>query len=391
MTPGARVQAAIEILDEILEGKPAEQALTTWARRSRFAGSKDRAAIRDHVFDALRARRSLAALGGAATGRGLMIGLVRAQSGDVDALFSGAGHAPEPVTEVERAAARDPAPGAEAADIPDWLWPRFQAALGARAEEAGRIMQTRAPLHLRANLLRTDRAGAIAALAADGITAAAHPACETALEVTEGARQVARSQAYLDGLVELQDAASQAIVARLPLRPGARVLDYCAGGGGKSLALAARMQGEVLAHDAAPQRMRDLPERAARAGAKVRLLATEGLDREAPFDLVLTDVPCSGSGSWRRAPDGKWALSPERLADLGRIQRAILQRAAELVAADGVLAYATCSMLHDENGDVVADFLAEHTDWRLSKQEHWTVLDGTDGFFLAVLTRVGVR
>lgn len=391
MTPGARVQAAIEILDEILEGKPAEQALTTWARRSRFAGSKDRAAIRDHVFDALRGRRSLAALGGAATGRGLMIGLVRAQGGDVDGLFSGAGHAPEPITEAERATAHDPASGAEAADIPDWLWPRFQAALGARAEEAGRIMQTRAPLHLRANLLRTDRAGAIAALAADGITAVTHPACETALEVTEGARQLARSQAYLDGLVELQDAASQAIVARLPLRPGARVLDYCAGGGGKTLALAARMQSEVLAHDVAPQRMRDLPERAARAGAKVRLLATEGLDREAPFDLVLTDVPCSGSGSWRRAPDGKWALSPERLADLGRIQRVILQRAAELVAADGVLAYATCSMLHDENGDVVADFLAEHTDWRLSNQEHWTVLDGTDGFFLAVLTRVGVR
>ncbi|MCV2890097.1 RsmB/NOP family class I SAM-dependent RNA methyltransferase [Ruegeria aquimaris] len=391
MTPGARVQAAIEILDEILEGKPAEQALTTWARRSRFAGSKDRAAIRDHVFDALRGRRSLAALGGAATGRGLMIGLVRAQGGDVDGLFSGAGHAPEPVTEAERAKARDPAPGAEAADIPDWLWPRFQAALGARAEEAGRIMQTRAPLHLRANLLRTDRAGASAALAADGITAVAHPACDTALEVTEGARQVARSQAYLEGLVELQDAASQAIVARLPLQPGARVLDYCAGGGGKTLALAARMQSEVLAHDAAQQRMRDLPERAARAGAKVRLLATEGLDREAPFDLVLTDVPCSGSGSWRRAPDGKWALTPERLAELGRIQRAILQRAAELVAADGVLAYATCSMLHEENGDVVADFLAEQTDWCLSEEAHWTVLDGTDGFFLAVLTRVGVK
>lgn len=391
MTPGARVQAAIEILDEILEGKPAEQALTTWARRSRFAGSKDRAAIRDHVFGALRGRRSLAALGGAATGRGLMIGLVRTQGGDLDGLLSGVGHAPEPVTEAERAKVRDPAPGAEAADIPDWLWPRFQAALGTRAEEAGRIMQTRAPLHLRANLLRTDRAGAIAALAAGGITAEAHPACETALEVTEGARQVARSQAYLEGLVELQDAASQAIVARLPLRPGARVLDYCAGGGGKTLALAARMQSEVLAHDAAPQRMRDLPERAARAGAKVRLLATEGLDREAPFDLVLTDVPCSGSGSWRRAPDGKWALTPERLAELGHLQRGILQRAAELVAADGVLAYATCSMLHDENGDVVSDFLASHPDWRLSEEAHWTVLDGTDGFFLAVLTRVGVK
>lgn len=391
MTPAARIQAAIEILDEILGGKPAEQALTSWARRSRFAGSKDRAAIRDHVFDALRARRSLAARGGAATGRGLVIGLMRAQGQEIAALFTGDRHAPGTLTDVERAVGRDPLPGAEAADIPDWLWPDFAASLGGNAEAAGQIMQSRAPLHLRANLLKVDRNGAIALLAEEGIVARPHPACATALEVVEGARKVAQSRAYQLGMVELQDATSQAIVERLPLQPGMRVLDFCAGGGGKTLALAARLRGEVLAHDAAPQRMRDLPARADRAGAKVRLIASDAVAREAPFDLVLADVPCSGSGSWRRAPDGKWTLTPDRLHDLGRIQSEILGKVAGLVAPGGHVAYATCSMLRMENDDIVARFLAQTPGWELSDRAQWTVLDGTDGFYLAILTRVNLQ
>ncbi|SDC87702.1 RsmB/NOP family class I SAM-dependent RNA methyltransferase [Ruegeria marina] len=388
MTPAARIQAAIEILDDILGGRPAEQALTSWARRSRYAGSKDRAAIRDHVFDALRARRSLAARGGAVTGRGLMIGLLRAQGQEISSFFTGDRHAPDALSEAEQAAGRNPEPGAEASDIPDWLWPEFTASLGESAEAAGRIMQRRAPLHLRANLLKTDRQTAISLLAEDGVVAQPHPACATAMEVVEGARKVAQTRAYQQGMVELQDAASQAIAERVPLRSGLRVLDFCAGGGGKTLALAARVRGEILAHDAAPQRMRDLPARATRAGAQVRLVATDVVEREAPFDLILADVPCSGSGSWRRAPDGKWLLTPERLLELTRIQSAILRTVSGLVATGGQVAYATCSMLRVENNNIVEQFLSENPGWKQDDRAQWTVLDGTDGFFLSVLTRV---
>lgn len=386
MLPAARVQAAIEILDGIFAGAPVEKALTGWARRSRFAGSKDRAAIRDHVFDALRCRRSFAALGGAETGRGLMIGAVRAAGTDPAGMFTGDRHAPAPVrdSEIGRAFKTE----AERLDIPEWLWPEFQASLGAEVEAAATALQSRAPIHLRVNLARSDRRQAMQDLEAEGIVTRPHPACETALDVTQGARRIAQSRAYLSGQVELQDAASQAVVAALPLQPGLRVLDYCAGGGGKALALAARPEGvQVFAHDANPARMRDLPARAKRAGARISVLSTDDVQARSDFDVILTDVPCSGSGSWRRAPAGKWALSPEKLAQLGVVQAQILQFVAPLVAPGGILAYATCSMLNAENDAIVDGFLTKHPDWHSNWRKQWLVSHGTDGFFAAHLTR----
>lgn len=390
MTPTARVAAAIAVLDEVLAGKPAEQALTNWARRSRFAGSKDRAAVRDHVFDALRSRRSLAALGGAETGRGLMLGLCRRSGPDPAEVFAGARHGPEPLSETERGSGRAPQGDAERLDMPDWLWPRLLASLQERAAPVAAALQQRAPVHLRVNPAKADRARAMASLIGDGVECVPHPAADTALEVTSGQRKIRQSGAYLSGMVELQDAASQAVVAGLPLREGMLVLDYCAGGGGKALAMAARARIALHAHDAAPERMRDLPERAARAGVPVVCLDGEALAAHAPFDLVLCDVPCSGSGAWRRAPDGKWRLSAARLDELAGIQAAILDRAAGLVAPAGSLAYVTCSLLEEENSGRIAAFLKEHPGWVCTSQHTWTPLDGTDGFFAALLTREGV-
>ena len=385
MTPAARVQASIEILDDILAGAPVEKALTGWARRSRFAGSKDRAAIRDHVFDALRHKRSFAAQGGAGTGRGLMLGSIRAAGTDPSALFSGERYAPESVDETEKARAF--ISDAERYDIPDWLWPEFKQSLGEEAEAAAIALQNRAPVHLRVNVAKTDVVEAIDLLEADGITAVEHPACDTALEVTVGARKISQCRAYTQGLVELQDAASQAVIAALPLQPGMRVLDYCAGGGGKALALAAHKGVQVYAHDANPGRMRDLPARAQRAGANISVLTTEGVEKKAPFDLVLTDVPCSGSGSWRRAPAGKWSLTADQLKELFAIQTRILETASGLLKRDGTLAYATCSMLNAENEAVIATFLKENSDWSARFQKTWLVTQGADGFFSAHLTR----
>ena len=165
MTPAARVQAAIEILDAIGSGDPAERALTRWARSSRYAGSKDRAAVRNHVFDVLRRRRSSAALGGAETGRGLMLGLLRGDGIDPGEVFGATPHAPPPLSEAERATGRDPEPGAEALDLPDWLWSAFQDSLGETAEATAEALRHRAPVHLRVNLARTSVADAQAALA----------------------------------------------------------------------------------------------------------------------------------------------------------------------------------------------------------------------------------
>ncbi|WP_171121479.1 MULTISPECIES: RsmB/NOP family class I SAM-dependent RNA methyltransferase [unclassified Ruegeria] len=385
MTPAARVQASIDILDEILGGVPVEKALTGWARRSRFAGSKDRAAIRDHVFGAVRCKRSFAALGGAATGRGLMIGASRAAQADLAALFTGERHAPIAVLETE--AGRDFASDAERYDIPDWMWPMFKDSLGDQAVPAAEALQRRAPIHLRANLIKTNRSDAIVALDQDGIVARVHPASDTALEVVEGARKIAQSRAYTEGLVELQDAASQAVVSALDLQPGLRVLDYCAGGGGKSLALAAHDGVEVFAHDVNAGRMRDIPARADRAGAKITTVSTQEVRKHGPFDIVLVDAPCSGSGSWRRAPAGKWALTPQRLTELTELQFEILEATSSLVGQGGTLAYATCSMLRPENDEVVDRFTALHSEWREAFRNRWLPTEGADGFFVSHLKR----
>ncbi|MFW8593065.1 RsmB/NOP family class I SAM-dependent RNA methyltransferase [Cribrihabitans neustonicus] len=386
MTPAARCQAAIEILDQVLEGASAEQVLTAWGRRSRFAGSKDRAAVRDHVFTALRCLRSHAALGGSWSGRGLILGAMREAGEDPAAIFTGEGHAPQPLTPAERALPALPE-GAERLDIPDWLWPAFSASLGNQAEAAALALRSRAPVHLRVNIARASLAEAQEALAQEGIATVPHPAAATALEVTEGARKLRNSGPYKSGMVELQDAASQAVCELLPLADGMRVLDYCAGGGGKSLAMAARARVALFAHDADPRRMKDLPDRAARAGAPVQLLESSELEKAGPFDLILCDAPCSGSGSWRRAPEGKWRLTPGKLQLLRKTQGEILAAAAPLAAPGGVLAFATCSMLEEENSAQVQAFIARNEGWQMTAEQSWQVQEGTDGFYVAVLTR----
>ncbi len=387
MTPAARLSAAISILDRVLAGTPAEQALTNWGRGSRFAGSGDRAAVRDLVFDALRCRRSFAVLGGSETGRGMILGGLRAAGADVDALFSGDGHAPAPLAATERTLPDTPEELVRL-DCPDWLAPALRDSLGPDFAPVMAVLRHRAPLFLRVNLARMTRDDARALLLAQGIATRPHDLARSALEVIENPRKVQASAAYAAGLVEVQDAASQAVVEALPLAAGDRVLDYCAGGGGKVLAMAARMSLALYAHDADPRRMTDLPARAARAGVQVRMLDSPKVDRTAPFQLVLADVPCSGSGSWRRAPEAKWALTAARLDTLANTQAAILDRVAGLVAPDGHLAYVTCSMLDVENSDQIDRFLRRTPAWRCIEQHRFTPLDGGDGFFLAVLTRI---
>lgn len=359
MTPGARVAAAIEILDEILTGTAAEAVLTKWARNNRFAGSKDRAAIRDHVYDALRQLRSAAALGGSMSGRGIMLGSLAGVNADLARIFTGTGYDALPLTQAERnRLTKAPAlSDAERANLPDWIWPYWTKSLGNSAHEIAQILQVRAPITLRVNLARSTRNDAAAGLLQAGIATVENPLSQTALTVISGARQIRGSRWYRDGLIELQDAASQAVADRIDMDCNTAVLDYCAGGGGKALTFAAR-GAAVTAHDSSSKRMRDLSLRAKRAQTPIRIAEPGTLDSTERFDVVVCDVPCSGSGTWRRTPDAKWSLTERNLIDLVQTQRAICKSALRYSKPGGLFAYVTCSVLNDEstaNSDWISD------------------------------------
>lgn len=385
MTPSARVQAACEILDDILDGVPAEKALTGWSRRSRYAGSKDRAAVRDHVFDALRQRNSAAHLGGELTGRGLMIGLTRLQDIALDTLFSGMAYGADALSTEEEASLPNIDEGQSHIDMQEWLLPALKSSLGAEYDGYLEGLRSRAPISLRVNIAQSDRETVQTLLAEAGIETRGVPLAKTALSVVEGARKVKLSEPYLSGLVELQDASCQAVIAELPLREGMKVLDYCAGGGGKSLAMAAYQTAEYWVHDTNPQRMVDIPMRAERAS--VQLHATTSPSDDAPFDLVFCDVPCSGSGTWRRAPNAKWVFTPDMLEDLLAVQAEILSTAQGLVGPGGYLVYATCSVLAQENVDQIDRFCEQNPEWAVSWTRQYPMSNDGDGFYGAVLQR----
>lgn len=379
MTPAARAAAAIEVLEALETGSAsAERTLSAWGRAHRFAGAKDRAAIADMVYLSLRRRRSLAWPLRAETPRAVVIGAVAAAGDDVATLFGGARHGPAPLTADERAALAappPPPPDPVRLDYPDWLDAALRDSLGAAFTPTMAALRDRAPLDLRANLLKTSPAAAAAALAAEGVATTPGPLSDTCLRAAPGA-PAARGAAFAEGLVELQDAASQAAADFAGARPGETVLDLCAGGGGKTLALAARMagRGRLIAHDAEPARMRDLPTRLRRAGARAEIVGPEGLARlRGACDLVLVDAPCSGSGSWRRDPLGKWRLTPARLAAATAAQAAVLGQAARYAAPGGRVVYVTCSLLAAENGG--------HGGF--TRRRALTPLDGGDGFFMA--------
>ncbi len=387
MTPAARAAAAIDVLDEILTGEAAEKCLSRWGRGNRYAGSKDRAAVRDHVFDVLRQKRSLAAIGGGMSGRALILGLIRDQGIDVEDIFGAGGYGPDALTEAEMALSLPPQTDAERYDFPDWLWDVWQRNLGTQAIAAAQILQKRGPVTLRVNLRRGSLAQAQAVLAEDGIETTPVGNMNCALQVFENARRVHVSAAYEKGLIELQDLASQEAVAALDVPQGARVLDYCAGGGGKALALADMYECKVFAHDISAARTVDIAPRAARAGVEITVLPTADIPSQAPFNVVFVDAPCSGSGTWRRVPEAKWAMSEDKLFKYSILQFEVIAGAARFVDRGGCLVYATCSVFEVENGEVIDAFLQGNRGWTRGKTKQRIPDEHGDGFYYAVLKR----
>lgn len=383
MTPGARLQAAIDLLDAIDRGDtPADRIVARWGRASRFAGGGDRRAVRDLVYHAIRRRRQIEwwveRFGEAADGRMTLIVVLSLILGwdaaTIAAAFGGGRYDPSPMTVTEchlldfitGVALDDPAQPLDVrCNVPEWLLPRLAEAFGDETEAALAALARQAPTDLRVNTLKADRPAALKALAEDGIEAAETPHSPLGLRLA-ARRPLAASRAWRDGLVEVQDEGSQIVALIVDARPGQRVADYCAGAGGKALALAAAManEGRIVACDTAASRLRRGRERLRRAGvaiAEERVLDAAADWRRANaggFDRVLVDVPCSGSGAWRRNPDAKWRLTEEELTRLCGQQDRLLDEAAELVAVGGRLVYATCSVLRCENERAVGAFLA---------------------------------
>lgn len=429
MTPGARVAAAIEVLTDIEARKrPAAEALKDWGLAHRFAGSGDRAAIGNLVFDALRIRASSAYAMGEDSPRAIVLRTLvqswKETPAAVAALADDSRHAPPPLSAAELAGlARAISPGAPAfirGDYPQWLEPEFERAFGARAGKEGAALGSRAPVDLRTNTLKASREKVLKALRRFEAAPTPHSPLGVRIAQAPGPAKSPHVEAeagHGKGWYEVQDEGSQVATLLASAAPRQQVLDLCAGAGGKTLALAAQMEntGQLYAYDADRMRLRPIFERLKRAGARnVQVLpagAAAALEVLAgKMDRVLIDAPCTGSGVWRRRPDAKWRLALPMLEARLAEQRAVLDAGAPLVKPGGRLAYVTCSVLPSENGDQVEAFLARHPEFRLLPwREVWAaglgapplpsadgseggllmtpLSHGTDGFFVAVLER----
>ena len=420
MRLGGRLAAAGEVLRDVADRRrPVADALKDWGLSHRFAGSGDRAAIGNIVYDALRRKRSTGWAMGSDEPEALAEGVLYAGWGYEPATLTDAladdRHAPE-LRGTYDPARLDGAPDAVRADVPDWAVEPLQAAFADRWEAEARALAERPPLDLRVNTIKSDRDRVLADLRGSGAEATPHAPEGVRIPPPVGPGRVPNvtaEEGYRKGWFEVQDAGSQLVsLLGVPETSGGRVLDYCAGAGGKSLAIAAAMgnRGQVHAYDGDRQRLAPIHERLARAGVRsvqVHKPGSDLADLRERMDVVFVDAPCTGTGTWRRRPDAKWRLRETTIERRHDEQDAVLDQAAPFVRPGGVLIYVTCSVLPSENGERVERFLAGHsqftreaTDGRSEAFDAATKLTdgsggavlspgttGTDGFFAAVLRR----
>ena len=380
MRLAGRLSAVIEILGDFDARRvPLKTAIADWSRSNRYAGAKDRAWISGLCLDVLRRKESLAATMGGTDARGLAFGALRylwtVPLSDVEEAAAEEPHGPGALTEHERTSlsAEDMATGE---DYPAWLKPSIERVFGDSAQAEMAALSVRADVDLRINTLKSSPEKTLAALKSvkgEAIASLVNGARITAPDPSEKAPAVTVIPAFNKGWVEVQDAGSQIAAAAAGDINGAQVLDYCAGGGGKTLALAAMMEntGQLYAYDRDARRLKPLFHRAKRAGVRnlqVRSPAgDEGLDDlQSKMDVVFVDAPCTGIGTWRRHPDAKWRLTERQLATRMKEQDQVLQEAAVFVKPGGRMVWVTCSFLMEENEDRLGAFLKSHSDFQPS-------------------------
>src|SRR5256886_13202763 len=431
MTPAARLSAAIELIETIdAQRVPAAKALKEWGTAHRYAGSGDRAALAGLIWDVLRRRASSAWIMDDDRPRARVLGMLKLERGlDVDAiatLCDGGRFAPEPLTEGERAALASrstaDAPPHIAGDYPEWLDGYLTQVFGDDRAAEATAMASRAPLDLRVNTLKAKREKVLGSTAHLGTTSTPWSPIGLRIELGADARNpgIHAEEDFIKGAIEVQDEGSQLAALFSAAKPGEQVIDLCAGAGGKTLALAAMMQGKgrLIATDHDKRQLAPIYERLSRAGvhnADVRAPKGDAdplADIKASADLVLIDAPCTGTGTWRRNPDAKWRMRPGALEVRLKDQIEVLNRAAALIKPGGRIAYVTCSVLRSENGDQIRSFLGRHPEFSiqplsetasvlwdkaedfenaaLKSAEGWLMTPrrtGTDGFFVSVLRR----
>jgi 16S rRNA (cytosine967-C5)-methyltransferase len=431
MTPAARLSAAIELIDTIdAQRVPAAQALKEWGTAHRYAGSGDRAAISGLIWDVLRRRASSAWIMEEDTPRARVLGMLKLERGinldAIAALCDGGRFAPEPLSPSERDALGSrslvDAPAHIAGDYPQWLDPYLAQIFGEDRVAEATSMASRAPLDLRVNTLKAKREKVLPRLAHLGARPTPWSPLGLRIELGADARNpgIHAEEDFIKGAIEVQDEGSQLAALLSAAKPGEQVIDLCAGAGGKTLALAAMMQGKgrLIATDHDKRQLAPIHERLSRAGVhNCDIRTPRGPDDtlgdiHASADLVLIDAPCTGTGTWRRNPDAKWRMRPGALEVRLKDQIAVLDRAAPLVKRGGRIAYVTCSVLPPENGEQIRGFIARHPDFAVVPPSQTTTVlwdkaedfaaatlqspegllmtprrTGTDGFFVSVMRR----
>lgn len=417
MTPAARIQAVIEVLAEILATpRPADTLTSAYFRSRRFIGSKDRQAISTRLYRIMREYHRLGwwirRAGCEVNARTLTIAAVifdkEHSAASLEQSFSGDKYAPQKLSAEEKKLAKS-AEGQklehpdmslrERYECPEWAFDSLQAVLGPRFEKEMAAMMTQAPLDLRVNTIKAARDEVLAELKKEGFDAHAGAVSPLCIRVF-GRPQIAQHRLFKEGYVEIQDQGSQMVAVVADAKPGEQVVDFCAGAGGKTLALGASMKnkGRLVAMDVLGGRLLRAKERFRRAGLhniETRELTSERdkfvKRHQGHFDLVLVDAPCSGTGTWRRDPDKRWRQLGPGISELVPLQKNILESAERMVKPGGRLVYATCSILPEENELQVEAFLKSHADFemaqdplKLTPAEH-----DTDGFFATVLRRKG--
>jgi 16S rRNA (cytosine967-C5)-methyltransferase len=444
MTPGARIQSAIEIIDLILEGWseakriPADKVIEHYTKARRYIGSKDRGAIAELTYWVLRHKAALewwlAHENESVSGRMLVLAALMLRREytpqtlaeiSQDSTYSfGTIYREENTllrTLAKRPLLREDMPDHVRLNYPEWLDAPLKAAFGEHFEAALLSLNEQAPTDLRVNTLKTTREALVSLLRTEGFECDASAFSPVGVRLAKRA-PIFTSKAFKDGWFEVQDEGSQAVAQLVDARPGHRVIDFCAGAGGKTLAIAASMEnkGRILAWDTSKKRLDQINERMRRAGVhnvQAHVLESESdafiKRHKQTADRVLIDVPCSGTGTWRRNPDLKWRFTPQDLAEVTAVQRSILDSASRLVKPGGRLIYATCSILKEENDLQIERFLTENKHFRVvCAQKIWDKAppaeeneqeanapvsyfsvnpheDGVDGFFAAVMIRVG--